>query len=150
MPLDLLGALPPDPHSSALPLQTSRTITVSDTANTYTVIHKKWQYICDHNTVKSTNGNECPLQVSYLLIYFTCDVNMTSLSLMSCNSICCMCGEARSSCWLMMQLTNGQQACMLVFVPMVDILNIHCYCQFVFPVLNELCFTPRLMYWVIF
>jgi len=86
------------PHSSALPLQTSRTITVSDTANTYTVIHKKWQYICDHNTVKSTNGNECPLQVSYLLIYFTCDVNMTSLSLMSCNSICCMCGEARSSC----------------------------------------------------
>jgi len=28
----------------------------------------------------SGNGNECPLQVSYLLIYFTCDVNMTSLS----------------------------------------------------------------------
>jgi len=26
------------------------------------------------------NGNECPLHVSYLLIYYTCDVNMTSLS----------------------------------------------------------------------
>ena len=26
------------------------------------------------------NGNECPPQVSYLLICFTCDVNMTSLS----------------------------------------------------------------------
>ena len=26
-------------------------------------------------------GNEYPLQVSYLLIYFTSDVNMTSLSL---------------------------------------------------------------------
>ena len=58
----------------------------------YTVIHKKtWQYICDHNLGKfwwifnnfyiSGNGNECPLQVSYLLIYFTCDVHMTSLSL---------------------------------------------------------------------
>ena len=28
------------------------------------------------------NRNECPLQTSYLLIYFTCDINMTS---MSCN-----------------------------------------------------------------
>jgi len=28
----------------------------------------------------SGNWNECPLQVSYLLIYFTCDINMTSLS----------------------------------------------------------------------
>jgi len=28
----------------------------------------------------SGNGNECPPHVSYLLIYFTCDVNMTSLS----------------------------------------------------------------------
>jgi len=26
------------------------------------------------------NGNECPLQVSYLLVYFTRDVNMASLS----------------------------------------------------------------------
>jgi len=57
----------------------------------YTVIHKKlWQYICYHNSRKSWwilisltylgNGNECPLRVSYLLIYFTCDVNMASLS----------------------------------------------------------------------
>jgi len=28
----------------------------------------------------SGNGNECPLHINYLLIYFTCDVNMTSLS----------------------------------------------------------------------
>jgi len=28
----------------------------------------------------SGKGNECPLQVSYLLMYFTCYVNMTSLS----------------------------------------------------------------------
>jgi len=28
----------------------------------------------------SGNENECPLQVSYLLTYFTGDVNMTSLS----------------------------------------------------------------------
>ena len=51
---------------------------------------KKWRYICDHNSKKilidfnnfciSGNGNECPLQVSYLVMYFTCVVNMTSLS----------------------------------------------------------------------
>jgi len=28
----------------------------------------------------SGNGNECHLQVCYLLIYFTCDINMRSLS----------------------------------------------------------------------
>jgi len=33
---------------------------------------------------------------------------------------------------LMTQLTNGQQACLLVFMPTVDILNIPCDCQFVF------------------
>jgi len=27
------------------------------------------------------NGNESPRQVSYLLVYFTCDVNMTALSI---------------------------------------------------------------------
>jgi len=37
-----------------------------------------------------------------------------------------------------------------VFVPMVNIFNIPCDCQFVFSVLNELCFTPCLMQWVIF
>ena len=57
----------------------------------YTVVQKKtWQYIFDHNSRKPWwiliflhipgNGNECPLQVSYLLIYFTCDVNMAWLS----------------------------------------------------------------------
>jgi len=32
----------------------------------------------------------------------------------------------------MIQLTNDQQASVLVFMPMVDILNIPCDCQFVF------------------
>ena len=35
-------------------------------------------------------------------------------------------------------LTNGQHACVLVFVLMVGILNIHCDCQFVLRVLDEL------------
>jgi len=35
-------------------------------------------------------------------------------------------------------LTNGQHACVLVFVLMVDILNIPCDCQFVLCVLDEL------------
>jgi len=34
-----------------------------------------------NNFYISGNKNEYPLQVSYLLIYFTCHVNMTSLSL---------------------------------------------------------------------
>jgi len=34
-----------------------------------------------NNFYMSGNRNEYPLQVSYILIYFTCDVNMTSLSL---------------------------------------------------------------------
>ena len=56
----------------------------------YIVIHKKpWQCICDHNWkilmdlnnfYISGNGYECPLQVWYVVTYFTCDVNMTSLS----------------------------------------------------------------------
>jgi len=33
-----------------------------------------------NNFYISGNGNECLVQVSYLLVYFTCDVNMTSLS----------------------------------------------------------------------
>jgi len=60
-----------------------------------------------------------------------CDVTVTFMTLLSCNSVCCMCGEAWSSRWLMTQLTNGQHACVLVFVPVVDILNIPCDCQFV-------------------
>jgi len=51
------------------------------------------------------------------------------MTLMSCDSICCMCGEASSSHWLMTQLTSGQHACVLVFVPMLDTLNIPCDCQ---------------------
>jgi len=38
----------------------------------------------------------------------------------------------------MMQLTNSQHVCVLVFVPEADILNILCGYQFVSPVLDEL------------
>ena len=44
----------------------------------------------------------------------------------------------------MTQLTNGQHACVLVFVPMVDILNIPCDCQFVFPYLMNIMFHTML------
>jgi len=62
------------------------------------------------------------------------DVTVTFNALMSCDSVCCMCGEALSSRWLMTQLTNGEHACMLVFMSVVDILNIPCDSQFVFSV----------------
>ena len=39
---------------------------------------------------------------------------------------------------LMMQLTNTQHLCVLVFMPETDILNIHCGYQFVYSVLDEL------------
>ena len=89
---------------------------------------------------------------SYCLFYLwhKYDITVTVVTLMSCDSICCMCGEAWGSRWLMIQLINGQHACVLVFVPMVNILNISCDRQFVFSVLDELCFTPCLMQWVVF
>jgi len=49
-----------------------------------------------------------------------------------------LCGAAWSSRWLMVQLTNGQHTCELVFKPKVDILNIRCDYQFVFSELDEL------------
>ena len=66
------------------------------------------------------NRNECGLQLSYLVIYFMWrkhDDTVMFMTLMSCKGICCMCGEAWSSCWLMMQLTNDQHASVLVFMP---------------------------------
>jgi len=48
-------------------------------------------------------------------------VTDTFTTLMSCHSVCCMCGEASSSRWLITQLTNGQHACVLLFVPVIDI-----------------------------
>jgi len=44
------------------------------------------------------------------------------MTLISCDSVYCVCCEAWSSRWLMTQLTNGQHAC----VQMVDILSIPC------------------------
>jgi len=40
------------------------------------------------------------------------------------------------------QLTNGQHTCELVFKPNADILNICCDYQFVFSVLDELNVSP--------
>jgi len=44
----------------------------------------------------------------------------------------------------MTQLTNGQHACVLVFVSLVDILNIPCGCQFVFSVIVNFMFDTTL------
>ena len=79
------------------------------------------------------------LFIYYFYMWRKYDVTVTFMILMSCDSVCCMCGEAWRSRWLMTQLTSGQHACMLVFVPMVvNILNIPCDCHFVFSVLDEL------------
>jgi len=112
---------------------------------------KTWQYICDYNSGKfwwiliifiylKTGMNTLCKWAIYVYIYLTCDVNndvtMTFMTLMSCDSVCCMYGEASSSRWLMMQFTNGKYACVLVFMPVVDILNIPCDCQFALSVLD--------------
>jgi len=57
---------------------------------------------------------------------------------MSCDSVYCICDAAWSSRWLTTKLTNGKRACMLVFMPVADILNKLCDYQFVFSVLDEL------------
>jgi len=75
---------------------------------------------------------------SYLFyMWLKYDVTVTLLTFISCDSVCCMCGEDWSTRSFTTQLTNGQHACVLVFVPMVGILNIPCDCQFVFSVLDE-------------
>ena len=57
---------------------------------------------------------------------------------MSCDSIYCMCDAAWSSRRLMMQLTDDKRACVVMFVPVVNILNKLYDYQFVFSVLDEL------------
>jgi len=46
-------------------------------------------------------GNKCPLQVMHLVIYFAWDINydvtVTFVTLVSFDSVCCMCGEPSSS-----------------------------------------------------
>jgi len=103
---------------------------------------KTWQCICDHNSGRSwwiliiftyleTKMN------ALLLIYFACDVNMTSVS--------------RSRHWWAATASDEwvarlgavadwwhSWACVLVFVPVVDTLNRPCDCQFLFSVLGEL------------
>jgi len=100
----------------------------------YTVIHKK----CGTTFVIITQWIPSASKLFTYLFYMWRKYDVTVTTLTSCDSGCCMCGEAWSSRWLMTQLTNGQHACVLVFVPMVNILNIPCNCQFVFSVLNDL------------
>ena len=65
---------------------------------------------------------------------------------MSCDSVYCVCGAAWSSCWLMMQLTNGQHTCVFVFVPEHTLwLSISFPCTW-----WTLCFIPCLMQEVMF
>ena len=57
-----------------------------------------------------------------------------------------LCGAVWSSRWLMVQLTNGQHTCELVFKPKADILNITLWLSVCFLCTWwTLCFTPRLM-----
>jgi len=80
---------------------------------------KTWQYICDHNSEKSwwiliilrTWKRRWIHSASALFTYLfymwrKYDVTVTFMTLMSCDSVCCMCGEACSSRWLMTQLTQ--------------------------------------------
>jgi len=90
------------------------------------------------NFYVSGNGNECPLQASYLLIYFICDVNMTSLSCSWHGWAATASAACMARLGAVAELTNGEHAYVFVFVPMVDILIIPCDCQFVFSVLDEL------------
>jgi len=55
---------------------------------------------------------------------------------MSSDSVYCMCGAAWSSRWLMTQLINGKHACMLVFMPVANILNKLCDYHFFLYLMN--------------
>jgi len=78
---------------------------------------------------------------SYLVyVWRKYDVTVTFMTLMSCDSVCCEFSKAWSSrrlrSWPMAN-TLACYACVPVFLPMVDIVNIPCDCQFVFSVLDE-------------
>jgi len=95
------------------------------------VIHKKTrQYICDHNCGKSWRiliilhiwKREWILSSTNLFAYLfyvwrKYKVTVMLITLMSCDSVWCMCGKAWSSRWLMTRFINGQYGCVLVFVP---------------------------------
>jgi len=106
-----------------------------------------------NNFCISGNQNECPLQASYLIIYFTSDGNMTSLSVSWhwwAVTVSAACVARLGAVAVYDAVDNGHHVCMLVFVPMVDTLNIPCDCQFFFCTWWTSCFTSRLMQWVIF
>jgi len=114
------------------------------------VSQKMWQYICDHNSGKprwifnnfyiSRNENECPPQLSYLLI-FTCDVNMTSLSRWwhwwaeTASAACVARLRAVADWWRSWPMAN-MLACLCSC--QWWIFNMLCDYQFIFSVLHEL------------
>jgi len=87
--------------------------------------------------------------------YFTCDVNMPSLSWhwrAATASAACVARLGAVVHWCRSWPMANKFVCLCSCHWSVDILNVGlpCDCQFVFSVLDELCFTPRLMQWVIF
>jgi len=83
------------------------------------LIIKTWQYICDDNSGKPwwiliilhIWKREWMPSASTLFTYLfymwrKFDVTVTFMTLMSCDSVCCMCSEASSSRWLMTHLVN--------------------------------------------
>jgi len=87
-------------------------------------------------------GNKCLLQVSYLLVCFTCDVNITSCHFYDIDEL----RQRLLHVWrgLEQSLIDDvvdqwpTRLCMLVFIPTVNIFNIPCDCQFVSSILDEL------------
>ena len=132
----------------------------------YTVIHKKRgstfiiiipEILMDfNNSYKSGNGNKCPLQMSYLLIYFTCDISMTSLSLSwhwwaATASAACVTRLGAVADWWRSWLMANTLACLCSYqwwttghFEHTFWLSICFLCTW-----WTLCFTPRLMQWVI-
>ena len=99
---------------------------------------KNWTATTPHSSLHSVTrdvATELTRPKSVGLHHLLCNSAMCVwytefMTSMSCDSVYCMCGAAWSSRWLMMQLTNSQHACVLVFMPEGDVLNILCGYQF--------------------
>jgi len=95
-----------------------------------------------------TSGNRKSLQVNCLLSFGLVFSNVCArpefMTAINYDSVCCIYVVAWSSRLLMTLVTSCHHTCVLVFMPVMNILNIFCDYQFVFCVLDELCFTLRL------
>jgi len=78
-----------------------------------------------NNFYISGNGNECPPQVSYLLICFTCDVNMTSLSHSYWWASCWWAATSSAACVARLGAVAGWWRSL----PMANTLACLCSCQ---------------------